>query len=57
MTNNMTPTKECIRHTFRLVNNRYDEKGEHVIEGGKWVTEKVCEKCGEKLAVTNNPNE
>lgn len=37
----------CIKHNFRLVNNRYDDKGRHVIEGGTWVTEKVCNKCGE----------
>jgi hypothetical protein len=49
----MTP---CIVHHFILVNNRYD-KGREVLEGGEWVTEKVCEKCGEKLAVTTNQNE
>lgn len=37
----------CYRHTYRLVNNRYNEKGEHVIEGGEWRTE---QKCGVLLA-------
>jgi len=35
----------CIKHNYRPVNNRYDEKGQPVIEGGIWITEIRCEKC------------
>jgi hypothetical protein len=39
--------KPCIKHTYHLVNNRYDSKGREVIEGEIWVTEKKCAVCGE----------
>lgn len=35
-----------FKHNYKLVNNRY-KNGKQVIENGEWVTEKVCEKCGE----------
>ena len=40
---------KCIKHNYRLVNNRYDKNGRIVIEGGKWITEKRCEMCDEKF--------
>lgn len=36
----------CIKHNYISVNNRYKD-GKPVIEGGIWVTEKKCDKCGE----------
>jgi hypothetical protein len=41
--------KQCIKHNYRPVNNRYDEQGKPVIEGGKWVTEIRCEVCDKKF--------
>lgn len=37
----------CIKHNYQLVNNRYDEQGNNVEEGGEWRTEKKCLECGE----------
>jgi hypothetical protein len=40
---------KCIKHNYRKVNNRYDEQGNAVAEGGKWVTEIRCEVCDKKF--------
>ncbi len=42
-------TEQCIKHEYTTVNNRYDQKGEPVIEGGEWRTERICAKCDEKF--------
>jgi len=39
----------CIKHNYHPVNNRYDEQGQPVIEGGEWVTEIRCEVCDKKF--------
>jgi hypothetical protein len=39
----------CIKHNYHQVNNRYDEQGKPVIEGGEWVTEIRCEVCDKKF--------
>jgi hypothetical protein len=38
----------CLKHSYRLVNNRYKD-GKPVIEGGEWVTEIRCEVCDKKF--------
>ena len=44
-----TTNMKCIKHNYRPVNNRYDEQGNAVIEGGEWVTEIRCEVCDKKF--------
>lgn len=40
--------KPCqIKHEYHLVNNRYDKDGNQAVQGGEWITEKRCKKCGE----------
>jgi hypothetical protein len=49
----MTNQTPCIKHEYRLVNNRYDKNGNIVIEGGEWKSEKRCEKCGCLFEIPN----
>lgn len=50
----LTNNKPCIKHTYKLYNNRYYLNGKPVPVGANWgddstwVTEKICH-CGKKF--------